>query len=105
MRKKVLCIIPARSNSKGIPSKNIQKVFGRPLIEYTINTAKKSRLVTRIIVSTDSQEIANVALKLGAEVPFIRPADISEDVGTELVLKHALNYLENVKFIAILVII
>ena len=53
MRKKVLCIIPARSNSKGIPSKNIQKVFGKPLIEYTINTAKKSRLVTRIIVSTD----------------------------------------------------
>ena len=64
MRKKVLCIIPARSNSKGIPSKNIQKVFGKPLIEYTINTAKKSRLVTRIIVSTDSQEIANVAIKL-----------------------------------------
>ena len=94
MRKKVLCIIPARSNSKGIPSKNIQKVFGKPLIEYTINTAKKSRLVTRIIVSTDSQEIANVAIKLGAEVPFIRPKKISNDFATQCdVVQHAVKLL------------
>ena len=94
MRKKVLCIIPARSNSKGIPSKNIQKVFGKPLIEYTINTAKKSRLVTRIIVSTDSQKIANVAIKLGAEVPFIRPKKISNDFATQCdVVQHAVKLL------------
>ncbi len=94
LRSEVLCIIPARSGSKGIPSKNIQKVCNKPLIEYSINAAKKSRLVTRIIVSTDSQKIADVATKLGAEVPFIRPKKISGDHVTQYdVAQHALKLL------------
>ena len=94
MRNKILCVIPARSGSKGIPSKNIQKVCGKPLIEYTINTAKKSRLITRIIVSTDSQKIANLAIKLGAEIPFIRPKKISHDYASGYdVIQHAVRFL------------
>ena len=94
MRNKILCVIPARSGSKGIPSKNIQKVCGKPLIEYTINTAKKSRLITRIIVSTNSQKIANLAIKLGAEIPFIRPKKISHDYASGYdVIQHAVRFL------------
>lgn len=75
----VLVIIPARGGSKGIPGKNVRKVGGMPLIAYSIRVALRSRLVTRVIVSTDSQEIAEVALSYGAEVPFLRPEQMAED--------------------------
>ena len=79
MKDEVLCVIPARGGSKGIPSKNIQKICGKPLIQYTIETAKNSKLISRIIISTDSEKIAKIARKLGVEVPFMRPKKISND--------------------------
>jgi len=91
----IVGIIPARGGSVGVPLKNIKNLNGYPLIKYTIQAALDSRALDRIIVSTDHDEIASVSEKCGGEVPFKRPADISEDVDTELVLQHAINYLEN----------
>ena len=90
----IVGIIPARGGSVGVPLKNIKKLNNVPLIEYTINAAIDSNSLDRIIVSTDHVDIASVSKKCGAEVPFVRPKDISEDVDTELVLQHAVNYLE-----------
>ena len=87
----VICIIPARGGSKGLKNKNLRKVFNKKLIQYPIEYAVKSKLVGKIIVSTDSKEIAKVAIKSGATVPFIRPEKISGDLSTtEETLKHAL---------------
>lgn len=80
--KKRLAIIPARGGSKGIPGKNIYKVAGYPLIYYTIRAAKQALdmgAIDRLIVSTDSEEIAEIARSYGAEVPFMRPAELSKD--------------------------
>ncbi len=90
----VIGIIPARGGSKRVPLKNIAELAGKPMIYYTIREAKKSKTLDRIIVSTDHDGIAEVARKYGAEVPFKRPADISEDVPTEFVLQHVVKYLE-----------
>lgn len=77
---KVLAIIPARAGSKGIPGKNIKLLAGhKPLIAYTIEAAKKSSYIDNIIVSTDGEDIAKVALEYGAEVPFMRPKKLAED--------------------------
>jgi CMP-N,N'-diacetyllegionaminic acid synthase len=90
----ILAIIPARSGSKGIPLKNIQKIVNKPLIEYTITSAKKSSKITRIIVSTDDEKIAKISKSLGAEVPFIRPKKISNsNTPTMAVVKHTLKFL------------
>lgn len=90
----VLAIIPARGGSKGIPGKNIRDFAGFPLIAYSIAAARQSESVTRVIVSTDSPEISDIALKYGAEVPFIRPASLAEDTTLDLpVFLHALNWL------------
>lgn len=90
----VLAIIPARGGSKGIPKKNIKYISGKPLIAYTIDAALKSN-VDRLIVSTDDLEIAEIAKSYGAEVPFIRPSEFSEDSSSSLsVIIHALKYLE-----------
>lgn len=92
---KILCVIPARAGSKGIINKNIQKLNGRYLIEYSILCAKKSKLVNKIIVSTDGVEIAKIAKKNGVEVPFKRPKKYSHSKAAELdVIKHAINFLE-----------
>ncbi len=91
---KIIGVIPARGGSVGVPLKNIRQLGGKPLISYTIEAAIKSNALDRIIVSTDHKEIASVSEKYGAEVPFVRPADISEDVETELVLQHAVDFLE-----------
>ncbi len=77
--KSFLCLIPARGGSKGIPNKNIIDLNGYPLIHYSINTAKTSNIFDRIIVSTDSEDIAKVAKKEGAEVPFLRPSFLAID--------------------------
>jgi len=91
---KVLAIIPARGNSKGIKMKNVQKLAGKPLIEYTISSAKKSRYINRIIVSTDNSRIANISLKAAAEVPFLRPRKFSHDRSPTIdTIKHTLRYL------------
>lgn len=91
----VLCIIPARAGSKGIKNKNIQKINNKPLIEYSIRCAKKAKLVNRIIVSTDGDEIAKISKDAGAEIPFVRPKKISGSKAAELdVIKHAIEFLE-----------
>ena len=90
----VLAIIPARSGSKVIPHKNIRLYRGLPLLVHSVNHAKNAKLVTRVIVSTDSNEYAEIAKSAGAEVPFIRPAEISGDQSTDLeVMQHAIDWL------------
>lgn len=93
-RKEVLALIPARGGSKGIPHKNIKEFAGHPLIAYSIAAAKQSDLVTRIIVSTDDEEIASTARRLGAETPFLRPDEFSGDHALDLpVFQHACQWL------------
>ena len=96
----ILVIIPARGNSKSIPRKNIREFAGHPLIAFSIAAARQSRLVTRVIVSTDDFEIAEISKHYGAEVPFMRPAEIAEDATLDLpVFEHALHWLaENEKY-------
>nr|HPK54819.1 acylneuraminate cytidylyltransferase family protein [Smithellaceae bacterium] len=90
--KTVLAIIPARGGSKGIPRKNITNLAGKPLIAWTIEEAKKSKYIDRLILSSEDNEIIQVAKEWGCEVPFIRPRELAEDdtLGIEPVL-HALN--------------
>ncbi len=86
-------LIPARGGSKRIPRKNIKDFCGKPLIAWTIEEAKKSKYISRIIVSTDDQEIKRVALEYAAEVPFTRPKEISGDLSTDFqVFDHFLNW-------------
>ncbi len=93
---KNIAIIPARGGSKRIPRKNIKDFFGKPLIAYSIETALKSKLFERVIVSTDDDEIAKISKQYGAEVPFIRPKELSDDfTNVEDVILHTLNQLEN----------
>jgi N-acylneuraminate cytidylyltransferase len=88
-----IAIIPARGGSKRIPRKNIKEFHSKPMIAYSIEAAKESGCFDRIIVSTDDEEIAKVATKYGAEVPFIRPADIANDFATTLdVMQHAIDW-------------
>jgi len=75
----LLAIIPARGGSKGLPGKNVKLFRGKPLIAYTIEEAQKSKYIDKIIVTTDSKEIAEVALKYGANVPFLRPKELAGD--------------------------
>ena len=92
---KILALIPARGGSKGIPRKNIIDICGKPLIYWTIQLAKRSKYINRVIVSTDSSEIAEISKLHGAEIPFIRPDEISQDNSTDLeVFKHSLSWLE-----------
>lgn len=90
----VLALIPARGGSKGIPRKNIRPFSGSPLIAWSIAAALQSQSVTRVIVSTDDEEIAAVARSCGAETPFLRPPQFAEDKTTDLpVFEHALKWL------------
>jgi CMP-N-acetylneuraminic acid synthetase len=90
----VLAIIPARGGSKGIPRKNIRMFAGYPLIAFSIAAALQAETVTRVVVSTDDKEIAEVARRFGAESPFLRPAELAADFTTDLpVFLHALNWL------------
>jgi CMP-N,N'-diacetyllegionaminic acid synthase len=92
----ILAIIPARGGSKGLPNKNILPLLDHPLIAYSIKTALDSQLITRTIVSTDSDIIAQTALKYNAEVPFMRPAEFAQDMSTDFeVYYHALNWLRD----------
>jgi N-acylneuraminate cytidylyltransferase len=94
----ILTLIPARGGSKGIPRKNIRNFAGWPLVAWSIAAAKQSKLVTRVIVSTDDEEIAAVAREYGAETPFLRPAEFAQDKSTDLpVFEHALKWLEEVE--------
>lgn len=91
----VVAIIAARGGSKGLPGKNVRPLAGKPLIAYSVEAAKASPYVDRVIVTTDSPEIAEVARKFGAETPFMRPAELAQDLTpTEPVLAHAVEWLE-----------
>ena len=93
-KKDVLALIPARGGSKSVPRKNLLPVAGHPLIAYSIMHAKACPSITRIIVSTDDDEIAEVSRSYGAEVPFTRPADAASDTATDFqVFHHALTWL------------
>ena len=98
MRKKMLAVIPARGGSKGIPKKNIREMNGKPLIAYTIEAAREAMeagVLSRCIVSTDSEEIAEVSRAFGADVPFMRPDYLGGDTVKSVdVILHALSFLE-----------
>jgi pseudaminic acid cytidylyltransferase len=91
-----VAIIPARGGSKRIPHKNVKLFAGKPIIAYSIMTARRSGCFDRIIVSTDDEEIAGVAKEWDAEVPFMRPKELSDDhTMTKPVIKHAIDWLQN----------
>jgi N-acylneuraminate cytidylyltransferase len=90
-----VAVIPARGGSKRIPKKNVKPFAGKPLIAYSILAALESKLFDRVIVSTDSEEIAATSVAWGAETPFLRPEELSDDMtGTDPVLLHAIEWLE-----------
>lgn len=90
----ILCIIPARSGSKGIKHKNIKIFNGKPLLAWSIIQAQQSLYDMKIIVSTDSEEYATIARHYGAEVPFLRPINISQDISTDFeCIEHTVNWL------------
>lgn len=92
----ILALIPARSGSKSIKDKNIRKINGKPLLSFSIEHALSSKKINRTIVSTDSKKYAKIAKNYGAEVPFIRPIEISGDFATDLeVFVHTLNWLKD----------
>lgn len=100
MKKKhnILGVITARGGSKGIPYKNIKELGGKPLIAYTIDAAKKSNLITHLVVSTDDEKIAEISKKYDAWVPFLRPKELALDTTPHLpVLQHAIEYVEKEK--------
>lgn len=91
----VLAIIPARGGSKRVPRKNIAEFHGKPVIAWSIEAAKKAASVSRVLVNTDDEEIRDIAVRYGAEVPFLRPAELARDaVGIEPVLIDALERLK-----------
>jgi CMP-N,N'-diacetyllegionaminic acid synthase len=93
---RAVAIIPIRSKSKGIPNKNIRAIAGKPLVTWTIEHCMASEKIDRVIVSTDSEAYADIARQAGAEVPFLRPDDISNDTSsTEVVMLHLEDYLSS----------
>jgi CMP-N,N'-diacetyllegionaminic acid synthase len=104
---KILGIIPARGGSKGIPKKNIKNLGGKPLLEYTVKAALESKLLSRVILSSDDSEIIKIAENLGLEVPFIRPKNLAQDDTPSIsVIKHALEFYmsHNEKFDAVCIL-
>jgi N-acylneuraminate cytidylyltransferase/CMP-N,N'-diacetyllegionaminic acid synthase len=93
--KSILALIPARGGSKGLPRKNIRPLLGKPLIAWTIEQALASKYLDRVIVSTDSEEIAEISKKYGAEVPFMRPKKLATDEVKSIdVVLHAVKWME-----------
>lgn len=92
----ILALIPARGGSKGIPRKNVRLIAGKPLISYSIQHALDSSYIGRVVVSTDDSEIAAVARAAGAEVPFIRPSKLAQDLSPDVdTFRHALEWMHN----------
>ena len=91
-----LCVIPARGGSKRIPNKNIREFNGKPLIQWSIETALKSNCFVDVIVSTDNKDIMDIAIKSGAQVPFERPLHLADDfTDTRSVIAHAIEVMSN----------
>ena len=92
----IIAVIPARGGSKRIPRKNIKLFSGKPIIAWSIEAAIKAKIFDKIIVSTDDDEIANIAIKYGASVPFLRPEKLADDfTGTNSVVKHVIKFLNS----------
>lgn len=92
----MIAFIPARGGSKGVPRKNIKDLCGKPLIAWTIEAALNAESIDRVIVTTDDNEIATIAKEYGAEVPFLRPANLASDTATAIdVYLHAADYVMN----------
>ncbi len=90
---RVLGIIPARGGSKGVPGKNIKLLGGKPLLYYTAQPALDSKMLTKVMLTTDSEDIAEVGRKLGVDVPFLRPAELAkDDTPTLPVIQHVVNF-------------
>ena len=90
----VIALIPARGGSKGVPRKNIRDLGGYPVIAYSIVAGRLSERIDRVIVSTDSEEIAEISGKFGAEVPFLRPSEFASDRSGDIeFVEHFLNYM------------
>ncbi|MBI4982283.1 MAG: acylneuraminate cytidylyltransferase family protein [Candidatus Omnitrophica bacterium] len=105
--KKILALIPARGGSKRLPGKNIKPICGKPLIAWSIEQALKSELIDKVVVSTDDKNIADVSRRFGANVPFLRPEELSTDTATSVdVALHAYEFMskqgENFEYIALL---
>lgn len=98
---KILALIPARGGSKGLLGKNVRILFGKPLICHSIELGLRSKLIDRVIVSTDSPQIARIAKRAGAEVPFLRPSELAQDLTHDLpVVKHCMGWLkDNEKYV------
>ena len=94
--KSVIAIIPARGGSKGLPGKNIKSLCGKPLIAWSIEAGLGSQYIDEVMVTTDSDDIANVARQFGASVPFIRPDELANDSASSMdVIRHTLNFYDN----------
>ena len=92
---KILAFIPARGGSKGLPRKNIKPLLGKPLIAWTVEQAKNSKYIDKVVVSTDDEEIAEISKKYGAEVPFLRPKELARDDSPTIdAIIHAINWFE-----------
>jgi CMP-N-acetylneuraminic acid synthetase len=92
----VLAIVPARGGSKSLPRKNLRSLAGHPLVAYSIAAGLQSRVVSRVVVSTDDEEIAEVSRIYGAEIPFLRPKALAMDDTLDLpVFQHALRFLDS----------
>lgn len=95
---KIIGVIPARGGSKSIPRKNIKILQGKPLVAYTIEEAKKSKYLTHLVVSTEDEEIKNISLKYGAEVPFLRPKELATDDALAIpTVQHTVITIEKIK--------
>ncbi len=93
--KKVLAIVPARGGSKGLPGKNIRELCGKPLIAWSIDAARDSAYIDEVVVSTDSDEIAEISRQYGASVPFMRPPELATDTADSMgAINHAIDYYE-----------
>jgi len=94
--KTFLAIIPARGGSKGLPKKNIKELCGKPLIAWSIEAGLKSKYLDEVMVTTDSQEIADISNQYGANVPFLRPDELASDTATSFdAIKHTIDYYKN----------
>ena len=95
---KVLCVIPAKGNSRRLPKKNIRILAGKPLVAWTIEAAQGAKRLTDYLVSSDDSEIIEIAKKSGAPVPFVRPVELATDTVRNIaVVRHALEFMENEK--------
>ena len=99
MERKILGVILARGGSKGVPRKNVRSLAGRPLIQHIFDTAKKSKYITKLILSTEDEEIAGIGKTIGLEVPFMRPAELATDSATGIsVIRHAMDFMGGTGF-------